>query len=152
MKVKQATSYALHATMYMVRHITQLPITVTDIAKAQGIPPGYLAKIFQQLTKAGIVKAAKDRRKGYVFAKKPEDISLLELFEIIEGGPVFNDCFMRHCQCNETVRDCHMFAMWNDATKQINSFLSETNLVTAAWNHPEHTFPEKVKSTSRQQQ
>lgn len=59
MKVKQAMAYALHALMYMVRHITQLPVTAGSIAKAEGIPAGYLAKIFRQLVKANIVKAYK---------------------------------------------------------------------------------------------
>ena len=37
MKIKQATAYALHAMMYMVRHVTQLPVTSVAIAKAEGI-------------------------------------------------------------------------------------------------------------------
>ncbi len=55
MKVKKATAYALHALMYMVRHATQLPVTTTTIAKGEGIPSEYLAKIFQKLSKAHIV-------------------------------------------------------------------------------------------------
>ena len=50
MKVKKATSYGLHALMYMVRHVTQLPVTTNTIAKGEGIPHEYLAKIFQKLT------------------------------------------------------------------------------------------------------
>ena len=63
MKVSIAAAYSLHALMYMVRHITQLPATTNTIAKAEGIPPEYLSKIFQQLVKAGFVKAAKDKKK-----------------------------------------------------------------------------------------
>ena len=54
MKVTKSTAYALHALMYMVRHNTQLPVTTATVAKAEGIPSDYLAKIFQQLVKAGI--------------------------------------------------------------------------------------------------
>ena len=43
MKVSKTAAYSLHALMYMVRHITQLPATTNTIAKAEGIPPGYLA-------------------------------------------------------------------------------------------------------------
>ena len=52
MKVSQASAYALHALMYMVRHRTQLPVTSSTIAKSEGIPSGYLAML-KQVTFAG---------------------------------------------------------------------------------------------------
>ena len=140
MKVSKASAYSLHALMYMVRHITQLPATTNTIAKAEGIPPGYLAKIFQQLVKAAFVKTAENKNKGYVFAKPPEEISLLELFELIEGESLFDDCLLRHCECGGTSDNCCIFAKWLSATKKIKQLLSETSLVTATWNHPEHRF------------
>ena len=152
MKVSKAAAYSLHALMYMVRHITQLPATTNTIAKAEGIPPGYLAKIFQQLIKAGFVKNVKGRNRGYVFARPPEEISLLELFELIEGGPLFDDCLLRHCECGGTPENCCIYAMWASTTKKINQLLEETSLVTAAWNHPEHRFytlPESLEAVNK---
>jgi Rrf2 family protein len=149
MKISQAAAYALHATMYMVRHITQLPATTGTIAKAEGIPPGYLAKIFQRLVKARLVRSVKGHKRGYVFARPPEEISLLELFEVIEGGPLFNDCLLKHCECNGTPENCSIYAHWISATRQINKLLSETSVATATWNHPQHRFnslPESLEA------
>ncbi|MHC4186256.1 MAG: RrF2 family transcriptional regulator [Planctomycetota bacterium] len=140
MKITQAGAYALHALMYMVRHTTELPVTTGTIAKAEGIPPGYLAKIFQRLVKAGMVRSVRGRRRGYVFARPPEEISLLELFEVIEGGPLFAECLLKHCECGGTPENCRIYAHWISATKRINELLTETSLVVAAWNHPEHRF------------
>jgi len=154
MKVSKATAYALHALMYMVRHITQLPVTASTIAKAEGIPPGYLAKIFQRLVKARFVRAVKGKNRGYVFAKSPEEISLLELFEVIEGGALFDDCLLKHCECGGTPENCYIYAQWISATKRIKQLLSETSLVTAAWNHPEHRFyslPESLEAAKKKQ-
>ena len=146
MKVSKAAAYSLHALMYMVRHITQLPVTSGTVAKAEGIPPAYLAKVFRQLAKAGFVKAVRNNGRGYVFARRPEDISLLELFELVEGGPLFDDCLLRHCECGGTTENCCIFAKWVSATRKINQLLAETSLVTAAWNHPEHRFYTLPKS------
>ena len=146
MKVKRSSAYALHALMFMVRHRTQLPATTDTIAKAEGIPSGYLAKIFQQLAKARIVRAVRSKKKGYVFARSPEEISLLELFEVIEGGPLFDDCFLRHCECGGTPENCHIFSVWIDATRRIKELLEETTVATAAWSHPEHRFLSLPKS------
>lgn len=152
MKISQATAYALHALMYMVRHITQLPVTVDTIAKAEGIPPGYLAKVFQRLVKARFVRAVRGRKRGYVFARQPEEISLLELFEVIEGGPLFDDCFLKHCECGGTPENCYIYAQWVSATKKMNQLLAETSVVTAAWNHPQHRFhslPESLEAAKK---
>jgi Rrf2 family cysteine metabolism transcriptional repressor len=140
MKVRKSAAYALHALMYMVRHSTQLPATTEMIAKAEGIPSGYLAKIFQQLVKARFVKAAKNKNRGYVFSKPPEEISLLELFEAVEGGPLFDDCFLRHCECGGTKENCRIFSVWINATKRVKELLEETTVAAAAWSHPEHRF------------
>ena len=79
MKLKKATTYALHAVMYMTRHITQLPATAENIAKAEGISPAYMTKILKQLVKADIISPSKSG-KGYEFTRGPKEISLLELF------------------------------------------------------------------------
>ena len=149
MKVAKATAYALHALMYMVRHSTQLPVTASTIAKAEGIPAGYLAKIFQRLVKAHMVRAVRGKSKGYVFSKSPEEISLLELFEVIEGERLFDDCLLKHCECGGTPENCYIYAQWMSATKKINELLADTSVVTAAWNHPEHRFyslPESLEA------
>ncbi len=152
MKVSKASAYSLHALMYMVRHTTQLPATTNTIAKAEGIPSGYLAKILQKLVKAGLIKAVRSQRRGYVFVKPPEEISLLELFELIEGESLFDDCLLKHCKCGGTPENCYIFAKWLSATRKIKQLFAETSLVTAAWNHPEHRFhslPESLKTINK---
>jgi Rrf2 family protein len=140
MKVSQASAYALHALMYMVRHNTQLPVTSAAIAKADGMPAGYLAKVMQQLVKVGFVRSLRGRRRGYVFSKDPETISLLELFEAVEGRPLFDDCPLKHCSCGGTRENCRIFSQWVSATRELKGLLAQTSIASAAWNHPEHRF------------
>jgi Rrf2 family protein len=140
MKVRKSSAYALHALMYMVRHSTQLPATTSTIAKAEGIPPRYLAKVFQHLVKARFVRAVGGKKRGYVFARPPEEIDLLELFEAVEGGPLFDDCLLKHCECGGTPENCRIYSVWTSATEWIKKILEETTVEAAAWNHPEHRF------------
>ncbi len=140
MKVTRSCAYALHALMYMVRHSTQLPATAGTIARAEGIPSEYLVKIFRQLVKARFITAVRGGKRGYVFARAPEQISLLDLFEAVEGHPLFDDCFLRHCDCGGTVENCRIFSTWSDATRQIKDVLVQTSVASAAWSHPEHRF------------
>ncbi len=142
MKIKQNTAYAMHALMYMVRHATQMPITLNEIAKAEGIPKSCLSKTFKKLVDSKLVKTAIKPKRGYVFAKDPEEISLLELFEVVEESKLFADCFMRHCECGGTPENCKIFSRWVSSTKRMSDYLAKTSIVESAWNHPEHRFHE----------
>jgi Rrf2 family protein len=140
MKIKQSNSYALHALMYMVRHSTQGSVTIQTIAKAEGIPYRQLVSIFQTLSEAGIVRTAPTGQSGYVFAKPPSKISLYELIELLEGEPIFDECFMNHCDCKISSDQCQIYALWKQATATIAKKLSEITLETVTWGHPEHYF------------
>jgi Rrf2 family protein len=148
MKFSKGSAYALHAMMYMARHLTQLPVSTQMIAKAEDIPAGYLAKLFQKLTKGGVVKAAVGKARGYVFAKDPEDITLREIFEIIEGGPLFNDCLLQHCNCGGTPETCTIYGQWRQATQTMLRLFEDLSLAKAAWTHPEHRFNELPEAAS----
>lgn len=140
MKTSKASSYAMHALMYMVRHSTQLPVTNKIIAKAEGIPEGYLAKIFQRLTKAGIVASCRTGHGGYVFVRPPADISVMEVITTVEGKGLFEECFMKHCDCGGTPATCGIYRKWIEATSGLKELLNKTSLVDVAWDHPAHNF------------
>ena len=153
MKLKRSTAYSLHALMYMVRHGTQLPVTTSIIAKSEGIPLDYLAKVFQQLVKANFIKAVRGKGQGYVFVKSPEEITLLELFKVLEGNLLFDDCPLRHCKCGGTPENCSIFSIWIKCTKHIKEMLEKTTVAEATWNHPEHRFntlPFQLCSTQKE--
>lgn len=151
MKISRTAAYGLHALMYMVRHITQLPATADTIAKAEGIAPESLAKVLQRLTRAGFIQSVRGARSGYVFVRPPEEITLLDLFETLDGRPLFDDCPLKHCECGGTPENCCLFARWISATRKIRELFEETTVVTAAWNHPVHPFdvPPKREDTGK---
>ena len=130
----------MHALMYMVRHATQLPVTVHAISRAENIPYRQLVSIFKILTEAGILKMADNGQTGYIFAKSPAKVSLLELFELIEGEPIFEECFMKHCDCKASMETCKIYNTWKRATASVVRQLSEITIENAAWGHPEHLF------------
>ncbi|MBO9698229.1 MAG: Rrf2 family transcriptional regulator [Sphingopyxis sp.] len=60
------------------------------LAEFHELPPAYLAKQLQALSRAGIVAADRGVKGGYRLARAPSDISLLDIVLAIEGtGPVF---------------------------------------------------------------
>jgi Rrf2 family protein len=151
MESSKASAYALHALMYMVRHVTQLPAAAETIAKTEGIPAEDLNAILKQLTHAGFVQPVQGHENGYVFAKPPQEITLLELFETLEDQLLLDDCPLRHGECGVAPENCCILAQEGTATNRIRDLFERTNIVTAAWNHLEYRFgaPSRIIDTRR---
>lgn len=83
--------YALHCLLWLVAPLEQRPSS-RDLAEIQGVPPAFVAKIFPKLEKAGIVEASGGIRGGYRLARAPEDISVLDVVDAVEGRKALFDC------------------------------------------------------------
>lgn len=93
--------YGLHCLLWLVESGSK-PASSRDLAELQGVSPSFLAKVFQKLEKAGIVKASEGIRGGYVLSRQPRRISVLEVVDAIEGDkPLF--------ECQEVRGRCALF-------------------------------------------
>lgn len=83
---------------------------IWEIAEAKGMPKAYLAKIFQTLSSKGLVKSSRGRDGGFVLARPPRSITLLEIIEAVEGPVCINDCIEKKGGC-EKKADCALFSV-----------------------------------------
>jgi Rrf2 family protein len=72
---------------------------IQEIARAQYVPREYLAKIIQKLAQAGIVTTHRGVGGGIALARPPEEITLLDIIEAIEGPVALNSCIIRPGEC-----------------------------------------------------
>jgi Rrf2 family protein len=86
-----SVEYGLHSLLWLAS-TDGSPLSSRDLAEFQGISPSFLAKIFAKLEKAGIVDSTEGVRGGYQLARKPEDITILEIVDAIEGHKPLFDC------------------------------------------------------------
>lgn len=80
--------YGIAALMELVNYYEIDILQTKIIAERRSIPPNYLEQLLSQLTKAGIVKAVRGSKGGYQLALPPEEITFLQVWEIMEGGLV----------------------------------------------------------------
>ncbi|MBI5631293.1 MAG: Rrf2 family transcriptional regulator [Elusimicrobia bacterium] len=76
--------HALSAISWLVRQKSGAFFTIEDIAKAQGLPPSFLAKILRQLARWGITTAQRGPGDGHALGRNPEQISLAEVIRAVE--------------------------------------------------------------------
>ena len=96
MEITRQADYAMRAVLYLA---TYRLANTREIAKAQGVPREYLAKIVQSLAKAGIVRTQRGVGGGISLARPPEEISLNDVLEAIEGPLTINRCFSHPDEC-----------------------------------------------------
>ena len=90
MQLKLTTDYAIRTVVYLA---TQSGITsVAEIGSKMGISENYLMKVLKALKDAGLVAGYQGKRGGYAISKKPEEISLWDIVEVMEGTTKINRC------------------------------------------------------------
>ncbi|WP_165187484.1 RrF2 family transcriptional regulator [Caulobacter soli] len=96
-----AAEYGLHCLTWLVGRET--PASSRDLAELQGAPASMVAKILSKLEKAGIVASTGGIGGGYLLARPPEAITVLDVVDAIDGRrSVFN--------CKDVRENCVLFS------------------------------------------
>jgi Rrf2 family cysteine metabolism transcriptional repressor len=84
MKVSTRSLYGLKALLVLASRFGEGSLSVSQIAKKEGISVAYLEQILNALKKKGLVKSVRGPQGGYVLTKKPADMRLFNLFSALE--------------------------------------------------------------------
>jgi len=86
MKISAKTEYACIAMLELAsRFGSGEPVRIRKIAERHGVPPRFLVQILLQLKGAGLVRSTRGAAGGYHLDRPPEQVSLGEVMQIIEG-------------------------------------------------------------------
>ncbi len=124
--ITRATDYAIRVLVYMSKKKYGELSTKKEVAEQCGIPISFLAKIVQILSKHRIINIKKGSQGGYILTKKPEDITLLEVVELMEGRIFLNHCIKDKDVC-EFYSSCIIHEMWDNLTENLRNELKKIN-------------------------
>lgn len=85
MRLTRAAEYAVRCLVYLSGKGRGVLTSRQEIADSADIPTHFLAKIAQDLTRARFIEIRQGAGGGFVLAKNPADITLLEVIEIMIG-------------------------------------------------------------------
>ena len=125
MQITRQADYALRAMLYLARMEKNKRSATNQIAREQQIPPSFLAKIISQLSIAGLIHTSRGARGGVLLAFPPEEISMLQVVEAIDGPISLNQCTLSPISCNFS-EDCPLHPIWCDLQKQLVERLRAT--------------------------
>jgi Rrf2 family protein len=128
--------YGLHSLIWMIDPRPK-PVSSRDLAEFGGLPPTIVAKIMPRLEKAGLVISSGGINGGYRLARAPEEISVLDVVNAVDGSKSLFDCkdVRRGCvlfgsdpPAWSTVGTCQIHAVMLRAEKSLRKELARTSL------------------------
>jgi Rrf2 family protein len=125
MQITRQADYAVRAVLYLAQLGSDRRAATSQIAQMQQIPPSFLAKIVSQLSVAGLLQTSRGARGGVSLAKTPEQISVLEVVEAIDGPILLNECVSSSGVCQFGDK-CQMRPLWCDAQAELVERLRNT--------------------------
>lgn len=85
MKLSRTVSYAVQAALLLARSPTREPVPCSRIAAEGNMPERFLLQILRGLVTHGILHSTRGVDGGYTLERAPEEVSLLEIIEAIDG-------------------------------------------------------------------
>ena len=106
------------------------PVSLSEISSRQQISVTFLEQIFSSLKKNGIVKSIRGAHGGYLFAKEPNLIMLLDVIDAIDEDFKINKCNGVDFGCNRDGKKtkCLTHNLWNKLTNHIHFFLNSVSI------------------------
>lgn len=136
MRLSTKSRYGLRALFDIAYNHDGQPAQIQDISRRQEISPRYLEQIFQNLKRAGILKSKRGPQGGYTLARKPEQITVLEIVRATEQDALLVDCAgegkknkRRKNEC-PFEGNCVTQTVWKDASDLLDELFGKLTLET----------------------
>ena len=152
MKFTRKTDYALRAMQNLARRhydarsegMTPRPVPVQAIAKDTGLSIRFLHGIVAGLSKSGLLKTVPGPKGGITLSRSPENISILDIVEAVEGRINLMGCFEHPENCSDA-NGCSIMSVLLTAQSAMATSLRNTNLklMVKAKSDPFHALPDK---------
>ena len=120
--------YALRVMMDLAEHESDRPLPLKDIAERQGISKKYLEIIMKELVDGKLVKGASGKGGGYMLVRRPEEYSIGEIVERMEGTLAPVACLQKEAEQCPRASSCETLPLWQELDQLVHDFLYQKKL------------------------
>jgi Rrf2 family protein len=124
--ISEATSLAIHALLCLASVSHGARATAPSMAETLGVSEAHLAKVLQRLSREGMVRARRGPGGGFVLGKANHEITLLQIFEAIEGPLTPTGCLLGRPRC--LGHRCCLGPLLGKVEGEVRHYLSTTRL------------------------
>ena len=123
-----------NACAYAIRAMSRLAlirpdgyVLLEELCEGTDLPKHFVAKIFQDLVRHGLLVSAKGRGGGFALAKKASQITLYDIVRVVDGADELDHCVVGMARCDDQ-QSCPQHDQWKSIRNQLRKFLTETTL------------------------
>lgn len=133
MKISTKGRYGLRILIDLATHDPGKPRLIRDIAQSQQISEKYISRLVIDLRRAKLVRSVRGVNGGFHLAKLPEEITLLEVLETMEGPISVVDCVRSPEKCKRQSL-CPARDIWqklNDGIRELTKKITLDDILNA---------------------
>ena len=123
--ISEAVSIAYHG-IAVIADNTPERMNISTISDILKVSQPHLAKVFQILTKHGVLDSSRGPKGGFLLRKDPKDVTFLMVYEIIEAKIEISECPLGRAHC--PLNDCIFDKKLSDLSKEIYKTFGEITL------------------------
>ncbi len=128
MKISARTRYGLRILIDIAQHeADETPRSIGAISKSQGITSAFISRLAVPLKRAGLIRALRGIGGGLRLAKSPDDITILEIMEALDGPVSILKCLAKPKSCRRA-SGCPARTVWADLNTTIRDAFASTTL------------------------
>ncbi|WP_373898537.1 RrF2 family transcriptional regulator [Haloimpatiens sp. FM7315] len=126
MKLSTKGRYGVKAMVDLAVHYGDKPVSIRSISERQSVSEYYLEQLFSPLRKSGLIKSIRGAQGGYVLNRTPQDITIADIMEVLEGPVEISDCVDKN-SCNN-IDCCATRLLWKKIKQSIDSVTTSITL------------------------
>jgi len=85
LSITSKSPYAVRALVELYRVGDACPVPIAELARRGEIPVQFLEQLFATLRRAGLLRSQRGVKGGYSFARRPDQLTVLEVVELLDG-------------------------------------------------------------------
>ncbi len=120
--ISRDTDYGIRALLCMAdadRKKKKKIATVGEIVEKEDLPERFLRRVLQRLAKKGILRSYKGKDGGFSFRKLPDEITLTDIIEVLQGKIDLTNCVLKGKIC-PGIKKCVLRKKLKDIGRLLN--------------------------------
>ncbi len=126
MKLSTKGRYGVKAMVDLAMHYGDTPVSIKTISQRQNISEYYLEQLFSPLRKANLIKSIRGAQGGYVLNRAPEDITVADVMNVLEGPVEIAEC-IEGTDC-DNIDFCATRLLWEKIKNSIDEVMKSITL------------------------
>ncbi len=138
MKISTKGRYGVRILLDLALHDNETPRLIRDISQSQQISEKYISRLIISLRKAHMVRSIRGAKGGFRLAKQPEELTLLDIVEVMEGPISIIDCVRCPEKCQKAEK-CATREVWERLNSDIQESMRKITLADIIRNYQKNS-------------